>query len=173
MRKLVPIATLLLAGALALHPVVLAEPAPAVIVMGVLALVCFVLALATHEWIMSGPGLVLLLSQYAFALVSRRGELDELAPAFAVGAFLLMELMDVSLTLSRSERVFPEVVGVQARQLVIVAAGGGLVSTIVLTMGGIVAGRQIPFLFAGAAGAALVILLSVRLAQDVLDDEAT
>jgi hypothetical protein len=172
-RKLVPIATLLLAAALALHPVAFSEAPPGVLVTGGLALACFALALITAEWIMSGPGIVLLLSEYAIALVNQRGEIDELAPIFAVGAFLLMELMDVSLTLARSERVSPEVVGVRARQLVVVAAAGGLVSSLVLTAGTLVAGREILLLFVGAGCAAFVVLLGVRLAHDVLDDEST
>jgi hypothetical protein len=173
LRKLVPIATILLATALALHPVALSEPPPGVIVTGALALACYALALITAEWIMSGPGIVLLLAEYAIALVNQRGQVDELAPVFAVGAFLLMELMDVSLTLARSERVSPEVVGVRARQLVVVAAAGGLVSTLVLTAGTLVAGREIVLLLAGAGCAALVVWLGVRLAHDVLEEEGT
>ena len=173
MRKLVPAATLLLAAALTLHPVVLSEPPLGVIVTGALALACFVLALVSAEWIMSGPGIVLLLAEYAIALVDQRGQLDELAPVFAVGAFLLMELMDVSLTLIRSDRVSPEVVGVRARQLVVVAAAAGLVATLVLAAGALVIGREIALLFTGAGCAALVVLLGVRLAHDVLEEDDT
>ncbi len=171
MRKLVPISTMLLAVALALHPADLSEPPRSVVVTGTLAVACFGLALLTSDWILSGPGLVLLLAEYAIALVDRRGELDEMAPLFAVGAFLLMELMDVSVTLARSERVTPEVVGVRARQLIVVAAAGAFVSALVLSAGTFVEGRQIVLLFVGAACAAFVVLLGVGLAHDVLRDD--
>jgi hypothetical protein len=170
-RALVPGSTMLLAAALALHPVALTEPSRGVIVTGALALACFGLALVTSEWILSGPGLVLLLAEYAIVLVVQRGDLDELAPLFAVGAFLLMELMDVSLTLARSERVSSEVVGVRARQLIVVAAVGGFVSALVLSAGTFVEGREIAMLVVGAACAAFAVLLGVGLAHDVLRDD--
>lgn len=172
MKKLVPAATILLAAAVALHPAALSRAPWGVIVTGALALACFVLALLTSEWILSGPGLVLLLAEYAIALVSQRGDLDELAPVYAVGAFLLMELLDVSLTLARSEHVSPEVVGVRARQLIVVAGAGSLVSALVLGGAGFAEGRQIPLLVLGAVCAALVITLGVGLAYDVLGDES-
>jgi hypothetical protein len=170
-RKLVPSATMLLAAALALHPVALSEPPTGVVVTGVLAVGCFALALLTSEWILSGPGLVLLLSEYAIALVNQRGQIDEVAPIFAVGAFLLMELMDVSLTLGRSEHISPDVIGVRTRQLIIVAAFGGLVSSLILAAGTFVQGSEMILLFTGAACAAMVVLLGVGLAHDVLGDQ--
>jgi hypothetical protein len=170
-RKLVPVSTMLLAVALALYPAALSDPPRGVIVCGILAVVCFGLALVTSEWLLSGPGLILLLAEYAIALVNQRGVLDDAAPVFAVGAFLLMELMDISLTLARSQRVSPEVVGVRARQLIVVAAVGGIVSALILGAGTLVAGGQVLKLVAGAVGAALVVLLGVHLAHDVLGDE--
>jgi hypothetical protein len=173
MRKLVPISTMLLVIALALCPVALSDPPRGVIVCGALAVICFGLALITFEWLLSGPGLILLLAEYAIALVNQRGVLDEAAPVFAVGAVLLMELMDISLTLARSQRVSPEVVGVRARQLIVVAAVGGIVSAVILGAGTLVAGAQVLKLVAGAAGAALVVFLGVHLAHDVLGDESS
>jgi hypothetical protein len=171
MRKLLPISTMLLAVALALHPAALSDASTEIIVCGSLAVACFGLALLTSEWLLSGPGLILLLAEYALALVNRSGELDENAPLLAVGLFLLMELTDVSITLARSERVSPEVVGVKARQLVVVAGVGGFVSALILVAGTLVAGGQVVKLVTGAACAALVVMLGVHLAHDVLREE--
>ncbi len=168
MKRLVPLATILLAAALALHPAALAGPTWGVVVAGGLGVACFVIALLTSEWVLAGPGAVLLLGEYAIALVNERGYVDDMAPLFAVGLFLLMELMDVSLTLARSEHVAPEVVGVRARQLIVVAAAGALASAATLTGATFLVSGRVALLVVGGACAALVVMLGVGLAHDVL-----
>lgn len=168
MKRLVPAAVILLAAALALHPLALGGLEPYLLTLGILAVLCFALALFTMEWILSGPGLILLLAEYTLALLERRGALDSLAVGFAVGAFLLMELMDVALTLMRSERVAPEVAGVRVRQLLVVAIVGTIASAAVLLSGGLSLERQPLLLFGGAVAGSGAVILAVALAHDVL-----
>jgi hypothetical protein len=173
MKKLVSVSVILLASALALYPLALGGLETSLITLGVLAVLCFLLALFTVEWILSGPGLILLLAEYTIALIERRGTLDAMAVGYAVGAFLLMELTDVALTLLRSERVAPEVAGVRVRQLLVVAVVGTIASAAVLLSGGLALEREPLLLFGGAAAGAGAVVLAVALANDVLRSRRT
>ena len=173
MKKLVSVSVMLLATALALYPLALGGIEPDLVTLGILAVLCFALALFTVEWILSGPGLVLLLAEYTLALIDRRGTLDAMAVGYAIGTFLLMELTDVALTLMRSERVAPEVAGVRVRQLLVVAVVGTIASAAVLLTGGLALERQPLLLLGGAAAGAGAVVLAVALAHDVLRPRKT
>ena len=71
----------LLAVALALYPLVLVRDIYPLVLLAGLALLAFGLALASREWVIAGPGMGVLIGEYAIALSAGNVALDELVPA--------------------------------------------------------------------------------------------
>lgn len=169
MRTSAHIAAVLLAGALALYPLTLVAEVYPLALLAALAFAAFVLALLSVEWVLAGPGMGILIVEYAVALQAEGAPIDRLIPAAAVGAFLLLEIIDLVSVLSRSPAPETEVVINHVRHIVLTAAVGGCVAGAMVLAAEAISGG--PALLAGLAatfglGAMVITIVLARRAVE-------
>ena len=155
----------LLAIALALYPLALVRDIYPLVLLAGLALLAFGLAIASREWILAGPGMGVLMGEYAIALSAGNVAIDELVPALAVAAFALMELIDLAGVLGRHPAPPRQVVRLRVAHIVAASMIGGVVSLAVLLAARAVTGG--PPQLIGVAGIAglIALILATRLAR--------
>ena len=158
MKTMAFIGSALLAIALALYPLALVPDIYPLVLLGGLALLAFSLALLSREWILAGPGMAVLVGEYAIALNAGAVGVDVLVPALAVAAFVLMELLDLAELLGRRPAPPKDVVRPRVGHIAAASFIGGAVSTAVLLAARAVTGGP-PQLIAVAAIAGLVALV--------------
>lgn len=169
MRTATIVGAALFAVALALYPLTLvADPYP-LLLLGVLATVAFALALLSAEWILAGPAMGILMGEYAIALRSAELSIDELIPAMAVAALVLMEMIDLTGLLGRHPRPEKEVVKNRVRHIVATALMAGAVSTAVLLAARVIQGGPAQLIVPAAAAGLIALVVAGTLAQRAVE----
>jgi hypothetical protein len=151
MRELVAGAALLLALTLALYPMDLAETITPLGIIGGLGVAAVALALLTSQWVLAGPGVGLIVIEYAIALVLRDGPIDLFSPLYGAGCLLLLELIDLTLVMHRPQSERGVVVG-HARHAVSIVAVAILVAVAALLAGALLPGHHLLLIAASACG---------------------
>ena len=169
MKLLMSISVLLLGTALALHPIDIAGGSTGLWILASAGLSCFVLALITSEWLLAGPGLALLMSEYVWALEMVEAPPDPLAPVAATAALVLLELTDHATSSHKPNR---EVLARHAVHLVPVVITGALVATAAFVGGRLVEGGSIALLGVAAACGLVAVGIATRLARGALGPDA-
>jgi hypothetical protein len=159
----------LLAVALALYPLALVSDLSPLVWLAGLALLAFAFALLSREWILAGPGMGLLIGEYAIALHTGGVQVDELVPALAVAAFILMELIDLAGVLGRHPSPPREVVRLRAAHTVAAALMGGAVAIAVLLAARAVSGGPPQIVAVSAAAGLIALILAARLARRAIE----
>jgi hypothetical protein len=160
MRALVTAAAGLLAAALALRPIELAGEVMPYALLGGLGIIAFALALFTQEWVLSGPGAALLIFEYLLALNTVDAGIDPVAPVLAVAGIVLLELVDLSLLLS-GPTPDKKVLVRHGRYLVVVVAGGAVLSVTAWAGGQVITGSSVPLLLGAAVGGVGALAIAV------------
>lgn len=166
MKALVIVAAGLLGAALALYPMAVAGRPYPMLVFGGPALLALALSLIAADWTLVGPGVGLIVIEYAVALSIAEGPIDPFAPVFGAGALLLLELVDVSAA-QRESTEDANVVFAHARNVLLFVAAGAAVAATSLIAARVVRGGSewsLTLAAACAAGGLLAALASARFA---------
>ena len=169
MRTMTNVGAGLLAAALALYPLVLVPDVHPLIFLAGLALMSFALALLSGDWILAGPGMGMLLGEYAIALRTGSIEVDELVPALAVAALVLMELIDLSRLLARHPAPEKEVIKQRVAHIVAASLMTGAVCTAVLLAARAVRGGPAEFIALAAAAGLIALVFAGFMARRAVE----
>jgi hypothetical protein len=144
----------LLAAALGLYPLILVEASPHLLIAAAAATVLFVVAAATGLWRCAGAGALLVVGEYALALITQDSGID--AGAVGVGVVLLfeLELIDIASLAARGARVERKVLLERGRFAVAAGLAGVAGGSAALAAGVLAAGGH-PLSFLAGAGAAV------------------
>lgn len=153
-----------------LYPLTIEEKIVPLAYIAGLALTAFVLALVSNEWVLAGPGAALLITEYAIAL-DGAARVDYAAPLLALGAFVVLEAIDLITLITR--RPAPErgvVVGHVGHMLGVTLAGAAVAGAVLLAARVIAGGPE------GLAGVAavcglLAIVIAVSLAHRAIEGD--
>ncbi len=159
-------------GALAvtLYPLTLTDvPVPTAYLVG-LALLAFVLALVSNEWVLAGPGAAVLFAGYAVALANGNVAIDGLAPLVGVGALVVLETIDLITLISRRPAPPKDVVVGNVRHALVVVFAGIAVSAAVMLAARVVGGGPSALAGLAAASGLLAIVIAVVLAHRAVGD---
>ena len=159
----------LLAAALALYPLVLVADVYPLILLGGLALTAFALSLLSGDWVLAGPGMGMLLGEYAIALRTASVDVDELVPALAVAALVLLELLDLSRLLARRPAPEKEVIKQRVAHIVASTVMAGAVCTAVLLAAQAIQGGPPEFIALAAAAGLIALVLAGLLARRAVE----
>lgn len=159
----------LLAAALALYPLVLVDDVYPLILLGGLAMTAFALSLLSGDWVLAGPGMGMLLGEYAIALRTASIEVDELVPALALAAFVLMELLDLSRLLARRPAPDKDVIKQRVAHIVASSLMAGAVCTAVLLAARAIRGGPAEFIAVAAAAGLMALVLAGLLARRAVE----
>jgi hypothetical protein len=171
MRTAAHIAAFLLAGALALYPMTLVNDIYPLALLAGLAFAAFILALLSVEWVLAGPGMGILMIEYAVALSMNGAAVDRFIPVAAVAAFLLLEIIDLVSVLARTPVPEREVVANHVRHIVLTAAVGGSVTAAMLLAAEIVTGGPAPLAGVAAACGLGAMIITVVLTRRAVHED--
>ncbi len=164
MRAFVNTTSMLLAVAIVLRPIELAGEVMPYGALGAVALAAIALTLYTQDWVLSGPGVALVIAEYLWALNATDAGTDPAAPVLAVACLLLLELVDLSLLLSGPQPQRKVLVR-HGRYVVVVAVAGAVLAVTAWAGGGVLGGSAVSLLLGAAlagVGALTIALHSVR-----------
>jgi hypothetical protein len=165
------VAGMLLATALALYPMAVASRLYPMILLAVPALLFFALSLLATDWTLVGPGLALILVEYAISLSIHGGGIDPSSVAFAVAAVLLLEIIDLYMVQSDAKDARDTVIA-HVRNIILFVGAGGAVAGASLVAARLAEGGPVgAFALAAVCGGGAV-LAAVGLMTAVLGREA-
>ena len=155
--------------ALTLYPLSITDDLYPLGVLALAAAVGFALSLVTREWVLVGPALGILILEYALALQHGQVTFDRFVVAFAVGALIVPELIDLAPVLGRRPPPERAVVIDHARHVLAAAAMSVVVCAAVVIAAQSVGGGP-PALAAVAAACGLVAtFITVALARRAVE----
>jgi hypothetical protein len=163
-RLLIGICTLLAAG-LGLYPLTLVDASAHLLIAAAAATVLFGLAATLGLWRCAGAGALLIVGEYAVALVTRDSGID--AAAIGVGVALLIELevVDVAALAARKATVEREVLFERVRFAVAAGLAGVAGGSAALVAGALATGGHPLIFISGACAAVGAVWVAVMLAR--------
>lgn len=158
--------------AITLYPLTLSDDLVPTVYLVALALAAFLLALASNEWVLAGPGAALLIAAYAVALGDAPIVIDRAAPVVGIGALVLLETIDLVTLITRRPAPGRAVVIGHVGHAVVVVLAGAAVSAAVMLAAEVVGGGPAALAVPAALFGVLAIVIAVSLAQRAVEGDA-
>lgn len=160
------------APAVTLYPLTLVDDITPTAYLAAIALVAFVLALGSNEWVLAGPGAAALFAEYAVALGRAEIAVDRVAPLVGIATLVVLETVDLVTVIARRPTPPREVIVGHVRHSVVVVFAGWAVSAAVMLAAQVVGGGPSVLAAPAALFGLLAIVIAVTLAARAVEGNA-
>jgi hypothetical protein len=165
MRWTVVAVCALIAAGLALYPLTLVEAEPYLIGPAVLGPLLLTAAAAAGIWALASAGALVVIGEYALALVTQHAGIDAASVVMGVALVVELELVDLARLAARRTTIAQSVIIARARFALGSGLVGGIAGTAVLIAGAAATGGNPALFLAGAAAAVSAVWMAVTLAR--------
>jgi hypothetical protein len=155
----------LLAAALGLYPLTLVDASAHLLIAAAAATVLFGLAAALGLWRCAGAGALLIVGEYAVALITRGYGIDAAAIGMGVALLIELEVVDVASLAARKATVDRAVLFERVRFAVAAGFAGVAGGSAALVAGAIARGGHPIIFISGACAAVGAVWVAVMLAR--------
>jgi hypothetical protein len=162
--------SLVLGAGLILHPVIMSGANTLIYGLMAVAGLALVGMMLFPSMLLLAVASVSAAVEYGAAVMFQPGDLDALAPLYALVWFLYAESLELNLMLASGTEVERTVVIRRATVALIDAAAGGLVATVAFAAGAAITGTELLLVLA-AVCAAVALVVPLRLLETSLPDD--